>query len=226
MKTTKPCSTISYNTDDFLQIKLDELIQKRVIDFWAYIEHLPEEDEKKAHKHIYLVPNGKIDTDQVKDFLQELDPLNIDKPLGCIWFQPSKFDDWFFYELHDIEYLASKGQSRKYHYQESEFRYSSEDFFTQLKHRIDFSKIGNKKTKVVLDEINQGESLVSLLNRGLISPQNFMQWEKIYNAMTYRNGRLTHTPTDEVIDMETGEVEFDPQTVIAFESSIRSKKNG
>lgn len=221
MKTTKPCSTISYNSKEFLERKLNELIDRRIIDFWAFIEHLPEEDEKKEHKHVHIVPNGKIDTDQVKDFLTELNPADIEHPFGCLWFQSSKFDDWYFYELHDIEYLASKGQSRKYQYLESDFVYSSEDYFSQLKHRIDYSKIGNKKTKRVIDEIKHGEDLVSLLNRGLISPQNFMQWEKIYNAMTYRGDRITHTPlSSDVIDLETGEIEEDPCLIMDFEVAM------
>ena len=225
MKTTKPCSTISYNSTEFLTVRLNDLIDRRVIDFYAFIEHLPEEDEKKAHKHIFIVPNGKIDTDQIKDYLVELNPLDIGKPLGCIWFNPSKFDDWYFYELHDTEYLASRGQSRKYHYTEDEFYYSSEDYFTQLKHRIDYSKIGNRKTKQVIEELNEGQDLVDLLNRGLISPQNFMQWEKIYNAMTYRAGRKTHTPIgeDEYIT-EEGVIEYDPIFCAQVENAFDEKK--
>ena len=65
MKTSKPFSTISYNTADFLSVKLNDLVNRRKIAFWAYVEHLPEEDEKKAHKHLYIVPNGQINTDEV-----------------------------------------------------------------------------------------------------------------------------------------------------------------
>lgn len=225
MKTTKHCSTISYNSKEFLQVKLNELIIKRTIDFWAFIEHLPEEDEKKSHIHLFIVPNGKVDTDQIKDYLTELNPSDIAHPFGCIFFQSSKFADWFFYSLHDTEYLSTKGQSRKYRYTEEELFLSDIDYFTALKHEIDYSKYGNKKTKIVINAIESGTPLTDLLNAGLISPQNFLQWEKIHNHITYRNDRQTHTPfTDETIDLETGEVEYDPETVIAFEAAAANKR--
>ena len=77
MKTSKPFSTISYNSADFLTVKLNDLVNRRKLAFWAYVEHLPEEDEKKAHKHLYIVPNGQINTDEVLlDILVEYDPAH------------------------------------------------------------------------------------------------------------------------------------------------------
>lgn len=196
LKTSKPFSTISYNSNDFLLTKLTDLVNRNKIDFFAYIEHLPEEDEVKPHKHLFVIPNGQVDTDQVRDYLEELDPNNIDKPFRCLPCQSSKFADWYFYGLHNAEYLASKGQSRKYCYDDNEILCSSTDYLAELKHQIDFSKVGNKKTKIVLERLAGGETPIDLLSVGLISAQNFMQWEKIYNHMygTYRNGSKTHSP--------------------------------
>ena len=53
MKTSKPFSTISYNTADFLSVKLNDLVNRRKIAFWAYVEHLPEEDMV-----IYVIDTG------------------------------------------------------------------------------------------------------------------------------------------------------------------------
>ena len=39
MRTSKPFSTISYNTEDYLTAKLDELVTTRKIEFYAFIEH-------------------------------------------------------------------------------------------------------------------------------------------------------------------------------------------
>lgn len=196
LKSSKPFSTISYNTDTFLFTKLTDLVNKNKIDFFVFINHLPEEDESKSHKHLFIVPNGQVDTDQVRDYLEELDPNNIDKPLRCLPFQSSKFSDWYFYALHNAEYLASKGQTRKYCYNESEFSCSSSDYLAELRHQIDFNKIGSQKTKLVLERLAGGETPIDLLSVGLISAQNFMQWEKIYNSMfgTNRNGGKTHSP--------------------------------
>lgn len=231
MKTTKSCSTISYNTSDFLELKLNELTARRVISFWLYMEHLPEEDESKAHKHLFIIPNGQLNTDQVQDYLQELDPANIAKPLGCIFFVSSKFDDFYFYCLHDLEYLASKGQTRKYSYKPEEFKTSDSDYFTALKHQIDYTKLGNRKTVQIVKEIESGASLESLLQRGLIPASLFNQWRSIYDMMyyapsTFRNGRQTHSPVgrDECVNMETGEVEFDPDLHLQFEIAHLEKK--
>ena len=56
MKTTKPISTISYNTPEFLENKLNELLANGLISFFAYILHEPEEDETKRH---LVYPNLK-----------------------------------------------------------------------------------------------------------------------------------------------------------------------
>ena len=97
MRTTKPFSTISYNTEHFLIDKLNELVRKRVIKFWAFIEHIPEEDEKKKHKHLYMIPNGQLDTDQLDEFFREIDIEDVTRPpLGIKMFVSSKWDDWYF----------------------------------------------------------------------------------------------------------------------------------
>ena len=121
MRTQRSFSTISYNTDTFLNQKLGELEKRRAISFWCWIDHYPEDDELKRHKHVFIIPNGQIDTDTVRKELEEIDlkdPLG--KPLGCMLMRPSKFDDWYLYGIHDTAYLASKGQTRKHHYQESD----------------------------------------------------------------------------------------------------------
>ena len=43
MKTTKACSTISYNSLDFLKDKLDQLVQRRYISFYAFVKHYAED---------------------------------------------------------------------------------------------------------------------------------------------------------------------------------------
>ena len=90
LSSSRSLSTISYNTEDYLTAKLDELVITRKIEFYAFIEHLPEDDETKKHKHLLIIPNGTINTDQVQDYLTELDPTKPDgKPLGCIMFRSS-----------------------------------------------------------------------------------------------------------------------------------------
>ena len=105
MRTSKPFSSISYNSDKFLIFTLNNLVQSRVIDFWLFINHFPESDESKNHKHLFVVPNGTFDTDKLKDYLIEVVP-GCDKPLTCIFCKSSKFTDFFLYSIHDEVYLA------------------------------------------------------------------------------------------------------------------------
>jgi hypothetical protein len=205
LKTSKPFSTVSYNSPEFLRIKLDDLIQRRKIAFWAFIEHLPEEDEKKAHKHLYVVPNGQINTDELLDYLTEFDPEKPDKPLGCIPFHSSKFGDWFLYVLHDKAYLASKGQARKYSYQKEEVVVSDSDYFNEEIHRIDLSKFS--KVNALREAVENGVPFEKLVINGQIPIQQIYAYQKTYeilqNSSTFRNSKETHTPK---VDPETGEV--------------------
>lgn len=122
MRTSKPISTISYNSPDFLKARLYELVQNKIISFWVFIYHKKEEDEKKDHIHLFLIPSKMIQTDDLKDEFKEIDLMHPDKPLGCIGFNSSKFEHWYFYGKHDKLYLRyAKNQSRKYHYNQDEF---------------------------------------------------------------------------------------------------------
>ena len=105
MKTTMPTSTISYNSGGFLKLKLDELLKAKVIQFYAFIEHVPEEDEKKKHKHLYIEPAKSVQTEELRDELREYVEETPDKPLGCMPFGKSKFGDWYLYAIHDEAYL-------------------------------------------------------------------------------------------------------------------------
>lgn len=208
MKTSKPFSTISYNSCEFLQLKLDDLINRRKIAFYGFIEHLPEEDEKKRHKHLYVVPNGQINTDEILDYLLELDVNNPEKPLGCIPFHSSKFTDWYLYSIHDKDYLASKGQSRKYSYKKDEVIVSDSDFFNEEIHRMDLSKLS--KVKALRNAVETGVPFEQMLMTGQIPVQQVYAYKQTYDLIssyierTHRDDRYTH----QVIDTETGEVLF------------------
>ena len=185
-------------------VKLNELIRKRTLSFWSFVKHLPEDDEKKEHIHLRFVPNGQVDTDKIGDYLLEHDPTHPEKPLGCTIMKHSKFDDWYLYAIHDVDYLASKGQARKYHYAPEEVVSSDEDALLEEVHQIDRSKLS--KVRVVREAVEQGVSFQSLVKTGQVPVQQIFAFEKAYNVLsgtdTYRNGRTTH----QRIDPETGEI--------------------
>lgn len=195
MRTSKPFTTISYNSTDFLIVKLDELLKCGVIDFWAFIEHLPEDDETKKHKHLFVVPSRLMDSSSFISALLEVDVLNpLDKPLGCMPCRSSKFADWFLYSIHDKRYLISKGQSRRYSYSLDDFVCSNIDYFNELRHQIDLSKI--RGTQFLVDALEDGIAFESLVRNGQIPIQLLKQYEYAYYMLsdrcTYRDGRSGH----------------------------------
>lgn len=194
MRTSKPFSTISYNTEDFLNLRLSDLVQRRQIDFFAWVQHYPEEDETKEHKHLYIVPNGRVDTDQVLDYLLEHDPKHPDKPFKCIRPHSSKFADWYLYALHDVTYLASKGQARKYHYVIADVHTSDSDYLLEEVHTIDFAKLN--RFAALRDAALQGVPFEELLMGGNIPIQQTYAYKQAYDLMancrTDRAGRDGH----------------------------------
>lgn len=205
MKTSKPFSTISYNSPQFLEIKLNDLVNRRKIAFWAYVQHLPEEDEKKPHKHLLIFPNGQVNTDEILlDILIEYDPTHPDKPLGCVGVKSSKFYDWYMYSIHDKEYLASKGQSRKYHYTRDDVVCSDDDILNEEIHQMDMSKLS--KVKALNQAVKDGVPFEELLARGQIPVQQVYAFQRTYemlqNYATFRAERETH----QKIDPNSGEV--------------------
>ena len=204
MRTSKPFSTISYNTSEFLKVKLDELIRRGVMDFWAFVLHHPEDDETKTHTHVYLVPSRLMDASTMIDYLEEFDASEpLAKPLTCIIPQSSKFADWYQYACHDAAYLATKGQARRYHYGLEDFVASSPEYFSELRHQIDYSK--NKVLQRVMDAVEDGRPLYEMVQAGLVPlnliPQVRIVHEILLQGRTNRNGRSGHE-----VDPDTGEV--------------------
>ena len=70
-------STISYNTDKWLNNVLNELVDSRQIRYYMWINHAPEEDELSYHKHLVVCPDERIDTRNLDDKLEEPDPDNV-----------------------------------------------------------------------------------------------------------------------------------------------------
>lgn len=134
IRTKRPISTVSYNSDDFLVDRLNALVEANLISFWAYINHKPEGDEKKFHKHLYIEPSRSLDTAVIRNYLKEIDKCN-SKPLGVLPFRNSKFYDWYWYALHDKFYLAIQRPNEKekeYHYSNSDIHCNDDDYFTNL----------------------------------------------------------------------------------------------
>lgn len=121
MLTSRPFSTISYNSQEQLLSVLEHLLKRRIINEWYFIHHDGEIDfytneREKDHFHVYISPSSRIDTEVLRDEFIEFDPLNPDKPLGVMPFQSSKLDDWMMYAVHDSTYLNQKGEVKEFSY--------------------------------------------------------------------------------------------------------------
>lgn len=207
VRTTKPIATISFNTPDYLRQKLNELQKAGRLSFWAYIVHKPEDDEggKKEHCHVYVEPSKMLQSDDLKEELKEFDPERPDKPRGCISWNSSKFDPWYLYALHDKRYLASKGQSRRYHYEHDDIVTSDTDDLTYKARSIDMVSLSPYAD--MEDAQRQGCTWAEYFARGTVPlPQVALfekAWRLLMQVRTCRADREGH-PMD--VDPDTGEV--------------------
>lgn len=197
MRTSKPISTISYNSQEFLIHQLNELMKNHKICDWMFINHFAEADEKKNHIHLWLKPNTLLDTMDLQQFFTELDPKNPMKPLKCIDFRTSQTDDWVLYNMHHEPYLASKGESREYHYIKDDFVYADEDTFDDIyNHALKGSEWA--KRNQILCQLNDGNlNPVNLVLNGtvplnLASQLNALQYMRTHYGQLDRGGRDNH----------------------------------
>lgn len=201
MRTTKAIATISFNSKDYLVLKLKELTKSGFISFWAFVEHLPEDDEggTKNHIHLYIEPSKMLQSDDIRNQLKEFDPLKPDKPLGCLVFNSSKFDHWYMYSKHDKSYLASKGQSRKYQYKHEAFITSDDDDILFKAKSIDLISLSPYRD--MEEAIRNGFSFSQYFRRGGIPIQQVKLWESAWQLLitdkVERNGYENHTNYDE-----------------------------
>lgn len=144
MKTKRPIASISYLTHSYLELCLNKAISEKVICFWAYIPHFADEDGNgKEHSHVFVIPTSIVDTDTFRDRFIEIVPCSL--PLRTMNWFPSKFDDWYLYSLHDVDYLTLKGLIRQFHYKKEDMKCSDIDEFCSYVARIDYSQIVNLK---------------------------------------------------------------------------------
>ena len=204
MKTTLPISTISFNSPEFLAIKLDELATAKILSFWSFIVHHPEDDEggKKEHIHLYVEPAKSIQTVDLTSELIEFDPDHPEKPKKCISWVKSKFAPWYLYALHDKRYLASQGQSRRFHYSHDEILTSDPDDLHSKAKSIDMLSLSPYAD--MLEAQSLGLSWAEYFSRGTVPIMQIAQFERAWQTLaqtaTDRNGRSDH-PMD--VDEET-----------------------
>lgn len=166
MATSKPISTISYNTESFLREKLESWYHAHIIQSYQYICHKGE-DGDKDHIHLRIEPNKKLDPMDLQTELREFQ-FGHDKPLGCRPFRPSKEEDWFLYVVHDAQYLklkyggGEKGEKLPYKWQDikaSEY-YDVEISFIRAKSYLEHTSAN------MASKLQKGENPMNLILEG------------------------------------------------------------
>lgn len=195
MRTSKYLSTISYNSDNFLQSVLNSLIENKSIVFWAYIEHFPEKNELKKHKHLFIQPNGLLNTDCIIDkFIEEVPH---DKPLNVMPFRVSKIDDCLLYFLHDTHYLIKKFLKKKYTYDLLDFHTSNFDYLRELYNSVDMSTYS--VVERLCDFACEGVPFDVLCKRGFIPINQLLNYKRFYDILLYDNISVSTTEKDNVL---------------------------
>lgn len=130
MKTKNAVSTILY--DEILtnfENNLKFLKDIGYIESYIYIKHNGDVDDKKDHYHVLLFPQKRVDTLVIRDNFKIVDEV-----YACLPFRETKsVSDWLLYSMHNDDYLKSKGLSRNFTYQLTDFKTNEGvDFVNQL----------------------------------------------------------------------------------------------
>lgn len=182
MKTKMPLSTISFNSDKFLLDRLNFLYKNDIVLFYTCVKHHAEESEKKDHWHIYIEPNGRIDTDALRrEYFTE--PVINDKPLVSLPFRTSKFADWEMYTEHWKPYIYKHGLTKKYEYTDADF-YSSDEFMRQeLLDSMDRNDYTSKIYDFIKDYIERGLDFADFVNDGYVPINQIKNYKEAFNLL-------------------------------------------
>lgn len=183
MRTSKPISTISYNSESFLKSKIEYWKSLGLIEFAMWIKHDPEQDEKKAHYHVFMKPAKLLQTMDLENDSQEIDPLYPDKPLKMISFRVSQESDWLLYSIHDPAYLMEKGMSRDFCYDISDVQSTCDDTLKEIISHVSDDRKGRLEYRII-DCCNKGMTWMQIVNSGLIPIRQMAGARLFYSAIT------------------------------------------
>lgn len=214
MATSKPISTISYNTEGFLKDTLNDLINAEKITFWSYIKHKADVDDKKDHIHLRVVPNRLLDTMALANLFVE--PVAGDKPLKCMLWRPASEADWILYCEHNELYLTCKNLVRNIEYTYNDFVTSdSDEFQLQYNAAIEYLHSILARDYITEKQIKDGVPLHELAYNGLITSKNafrMKQFRDIYckktNDLKFQELCKTQSQLEETIAQYKEAIEF------------------
>lgn len=194
MLTTKPITTISYNTDTYLTNLLENLRKAKIITFRFFVPHKAEDDENKDHIHLYIELAKRLDTEILRDEFKEKDlSSDTDKPLSVMPFQVcNSFNDMYLYFIHDKIYLSSMNNPRKYHYNDSDIHTSDKEYLNEKRRTSPMPKCYINRE--MFDGLLHGEKPTHILQRNNVPMR---QWGQYLTAFRMLYADLNITPKDD-----------------------------
>ena len=179
MKTGKPISTISYNSEEFLKAKLDYLTKSGNIAFWYYIKHNGEYDtetgvQDKDHIHLYVESGDRVDTIKLGEMFVEYPNGDLNAlPLKCMPFRVSKVYDALLYNIHHPQYLLMKFEKKEFTYSLDDIVTNDRDYLNQLYSEALHSDLFKRDRMMKL--MDNGVSMAEMCFHGLINPSQAYQ---------------------------------------------------
>lgn len=189
MRTSKPISTISYNSEQFLKSKIDYWKGLGLIEYAMWIRHEAEADEKKAHYHVFMRPAKLIQTMDFENDSCEIDPLNPDKPFKMIGFRVSKENDWLLYSIHDPLYLAEKGLQREFCYSFDDIITTCHDTLNDIISHLNDDRKGRLEYRL-MDCIKREMTWQQIVSSGIIPLRQLSGAKLLYEAVTGQSNTL------------------------------------
>ena len=190
MSTKRTIGTISFNSEFFISATCNNLLEEELIQSYAFIKHFPEEDTKKEHYHLLLVPSRPLDPCKIRK--RFIEPC-VDGDLICLPFVPSKLGDWLLYALHFPAYLTKKGLVRQFHYLLSDIISNEPVEWLEDVFHSACEELTDKRISQFLDRVNNGDSFGDILSSGLIPYNQVIFYDKLYHNYNPVDSDFEHT---------------------------------
>ena len=209
MKTSKPVSTISYNSEEFLKAKLDYLTKSGSIAFWYYIKHNGEYDtetgvQDKDHIHLYVESGDRVDTIKLGEMFVEYPNGDFNAlPLKCMPFRVSKVYDALLYNIHHSQYLLMKFEKKEFSYTLDDIVTNDRDYLNQLYSEALHSDLFKRDRMIKL--MDNGVSMAEMCFHGLINPSQAYQLA-FYEQM-FRKGQAEVASNGGVVSQAIAELQ-------------------
>lgn len=189
MRTSKPVSAISYNTEAFLAAEIMRWRDEGLIEFGTFVFHEPEEGDLKRHAHVWVKPAKTIQTTDLENRTKEIDLTNpLNPPLKTmLWRKSEKFYNWYMYTTHDTAYGLKHGytEARKYQYGPEDYLSTDADAFELLVSEAKEAAACEDSTmRIIIEMIQSGLQFHEILRSGAVPLKQVHNAKLTYEALS------------------------------------------